>query len=387
MAAPIKKLDLYPVFVAIFVLLLLLSIHGVRWVPFYSYAGLDLQNLFVFHRQCPDWPIPYGETGAACGDPLNRPMVYPPLAYWTMAWVRLLGFSAATVLWAIAIVGLTGWGTWLATRFESPRRNWIWAVWFLLLFQMPMVYAVERGNIDALVVPLFIGGAYALARSRPFAAGLLFATAGWMKVYPVVPSAMILIALFIDRESRKRLFWPLFRGFAFGGIVWAILLLPDSHRYVLEVLPRFAAERGGFGASSHTLYRGLPSLFLKLPLLGLWTCFVARLVRRDPIFGFAAALAISTFFQNLSNDYNLITAYPFLFLVAHRLLRRGMRGVDFAMLLLTFQAFVGDRTLLEAAIPNRGALFVQILWFVGFPLYALNRIDKGSWPEGNLTLR
>lgn len=387
MEPSIKKPDLYPVFIAAFVVLLVLSIHGVRWLPFYEYAGLDLENLFLFHTRCPGWPIPYAETGDGCGDPLNRPMVYPPLAYWTMGWVRFFDFNRATNVWGIAIVALTTFGTWIASSFDANRRKWVWAVWFLLLLQMPMVYAVERGNIDALVVPLYMGGVYFLAKRRAFGAGLLFATACWMKVYPVVPSAVVLAALYLNPDHRKSVFWPLFRGFLAGGVVWGLILLPDSYRYVLEVLPRFAAEKGGFGASSHSLYRGWPSLFLKLPLLGLWTYFVSRFLRRDPIFALTAALAISTFFQNLSNDYNLITAYPFLFLLIQRCLRRGIGWLDFAVLVLTFQAFVGDRTLLEAVIPNRGALFVQIIWFVWFPFYALNRIDKGSWPEGNLSLR
>jgi hypothetical protein len=278
-------------------------------------------------------------------------------------------------------------GTWIASSFEKTRRKRIWTIWLLLLLQMPMAFAVERGNIDALVIPIFMGGAYFLATRRAKIAGLFFATACWMKVYPVVPSFVILAALFLDRESRKTAFFPLLSGFIAGGVGWAILLAPDSFRYVFEVLPRFASEHGGYGASSHTLYRGWPSLFLKLPLLGLWTYFVNRFLKRDLMLALTGALAISTFFQNLSNDYNLITTYPFLFVLMHRCLRRGMGWADFGILLLTLQAFVGDRTLLEASIPNRGALFVQIIWFVAFPFYALNRIDKGSWPEGNLTLR
>lgn len=379
-----RKFDFYPVFVAIFVLLLVGSIHGVRWLPFYSYPGLDLQNLFVFHHQCPGWPIPYTESGAACGDPLERAMVYPPLAYWTMSWVRLFNFPTATLLWSVVVIGFTALGMGLATCFEKTRRIGIMFIGLLLFFQMPMLYAIERGNIDALVIPLFMGGSYFLSMRRGFLAGLLFATASWMKVYPVIPSAMVMAGFFLDRDLRKTAFPGLLKGFIVGGTVWALLLFPDSYRYIADVLPRFATEKGGFGVSSHTLYRGWPSLFVKLPVLTLWTYFFSRIFRRDPLFALSALLAISTFFQNLSNDYNLITAYPFLFLVLLRLLRRGMDWKDLGILILTFQAFVGDRTLVEGLLDTRGALFTQIIWFVAFPFYALNRIDKSAWPDGNL---
>jgi hypothetical protein len=381
------KPDIYPIFVASFVLLLVFSIHGVTWVPFYDYIGLDLQNLFVFHTQCPGWPIPYEKTGLACGDPLNRGMIYPPLAYWSMAWVRLFDFRTAVLIWGTLIGAMTFFGVWLAARTEPKIRNWLWPVGLLLFAQMPFVYAVERGNLDALVIPIFMIGAVYFSRGKGFLAGFFFATACWMKVYPVVPSLLILATLWALKNLRNEQFWPLFRGFLVGGVVWGILLLPDSYRYLFDVLPGLAAERGGFGTSSHTLYRGGASLFLKIPLLVGWGYLLSRLLKRDPVFALSAALAISTFFQNLSNDYNLITAYPFLFLVMNRLLRRGMTGLDFSVLCLTFLAFVGDRTPMETLFENRGALLTQIVWFIAFPLYVLKRIDKGNWGEGNTTLR
>jgi hypothetical protein len=98
-------------------------------------------------------------------------------------------------------------------------------------------------------------------------------------------------------------------------------------------------------------------------------------------------LAISTFFQNTSNDYNFITAYPFLFVLLTRWFRSEGRTTDFAILILTFLVFVGDRTVWIPLFGNRGVLYWQILWLFVFPIYAVKRIDKGNWPEGNLSLR
>jgi hypothetical protein len=241
----------------------------------------------------------------------------------------------------------------------------------LLFLQMPMVYAVERGNIDALVIPIYAAAIAFFASRRFFASGVLLAAACWMKVYPTVPAVILVCAILFGRDLRREIAASFLKGFFVGGLGLGLIFLPDSYRYVFRVLPELAAQPGGFGTSSHTLFRGLPGLFFKVPVLGLWIFFTRKALRRDPVFILAAGLAISTFFQNLSNDYNLITAFPFLFLLARRLLREGISALDFGMLLLTFWAFVGDRTPIEIFFPNRSALFLQAVWFVSFPVFYL----------------
>src|SRR5690606_37366295 len=180
----VKGMTRYSLFIATFVFLLLLSTHGVVFIPAWSYRGLDLQKLHVFDHQCPGWPIPYDHTGAACGDPLGRPLLYPPLIYWVMAWTRFFSFYAAEILWSIAIPLLTLLSTFLVDRADSVQaKAKDWAIWFLAFFQMPMVYAVERGNNDAAVLPIYALGVFLIARKRWAWAGIAMAAACWMKVY------------------------------------------------------------------------------------------------------------------------------------------------------------------------------------------------------------
>src|SRR5690606_11316612 len=80
---------------------LLASIHGLVLVPFWPWRGLDLQNLYAFHSECARWPIPYDVSGSVCGDALGRSMVYPPLMYWAMAWLRFFDFYRAELLWSL----------------------------------------------------------------------------------------------------------------------------------------------------------------------------------------------------------------------------------------------------------------------------------------------
>lgn len=363
------------------------------YLPLWNFYGLDLHNLHAFHNYCPEWPVPYDRPANLCGDILNRPMIYPPLLYWLMGWLRGTLLTEAALYWSFAIILFTFLGTWLVSIPEAERNpdrslpRWIWMLWILLLLQLPMAYAVERGNVDAAVIPVYCLGTFLYWRRKYFWAGFFIATSCWMKVYPAVPSLLILSALVLDPELRKQALRPFFSGFITGGMAWAILLFPDSYRYVFEVLPRLTRDPGGYGTSSHTLYNGTTGMLVKIPLLIAWAVFFTRALRRDPILIFTAGLAISTFFQNLSNDYNLITAYPFLFVVMHRLLRPRMNFADFAVLLLTFAAFVLDRTPMELVFHNRGALFTQLVWFLVFPLSMMKRIDKGTSSEGNLIPR
>jgi hypothetical protein len=380
----VKNARAFPVYLAVFAVLLALSIHGVIWIPKWSFRGLDLQNLHAFHTQCPGWPIPYDRTGAECGDSIGRAMVYPPLLYWAMGWTRLVSFPLATVLWSIAIPVLTLAGVAITARADLESRPsraalpaWKGALGLLFLLQMPMAYAVERGNNDALVLPVYAFAILLFVREKLLLAGVVLAVACWLKIYPAVPVALLLGALALSADRRR--LEALLTGLSMGGLTIAILTLPDSWTYATEVLPAFAAQKGGFGTSSHTLFRSWGGLAFKLAMIAYWCVFTRRALPKDPVLVLAAGLAIATFFPSVTNDYNLITAYPFLWLVLDRLLRPGMSGGDFAMLLLTFLAFVGDRTPLETVLPNRSALLAQAAWFVAFPAFLVARIGSGKW--------
>jgi hypothetical protein len=328
-----------------------------------------------------------------CGDALGRPMIYPPLLYWAMSWLRLFSFGSAEKVWSFALVASVLLGTGLAVfhdRKKLSRRDtvFLFGLWVITFFLLPMRYALERGNVDALVVFVYGFGIYLFARGRPVGAGVAFAAAAWLKVYPVIPALVLFGGIFFDAENRRRYFKPIALGYLLGGVGFALLLWPDSYRYLVEVLPRFSRERGGFLPHTHILYKSIWSwIFLKIPILVLWVRMTARALEKDPVLTLTGGLAISTFFQNVSNDYNLITAYPFLFIVLKRLLHPKASGYELAILVLGFVAFVGDRSIWMPLFGNRGVLYWQILWLIVFPLYVVKRIDKGNWPDGNLSVR
>src|SRR3954464_8676086 len=104
--------------------LLLVSIHGDVLIPFGPFWGIDFQNLFVFHR-CASRNDPYLIPGNVCGDMANRPMVYPPLLYWSFAWTRLLRYLPALVCWSLFAVAAMLWiaPIWVPEQeFATSRR-------------------------------------------------------------------------------------------------------------------------------------------------------------------------------------------------------------------------------------------------------------------------
>src|SRR5437016_5580229 len=131
-------------------ILLIGSIPAYRLIPFHAFWGLDLHNLYVFHN-CESRNRPYLIAGSLCGDSLGREMFYPPFLYWCFFWLRHVSFRTAILLWTISIpIAL-----FLSFRNWAPLSRKKLALWLLLLVQFPVVFAMERGNSDILVVLLW----------------------------------------------------------------------------------------------------------------------------------------------------------------------------------------------------------------------------------------
>src|SRR5690606_281085 len=128
---------------------------------------------------------------------------------------------------SIAIPLLTLLATYLVDRADSVQAKMKdWAIWALAFFQMPMVYAVERGNNDAAVLPIYALGVFLIARKRWAWAGIAMAAACWMKVYPVIPSFLLLVVLAAAKDRRREEFIPFLKGFTLGGLALLVAFLP-----------------------------------------------------------------------------------------------------------------------------------------------------------------
>ena len=343
------------------------SIPAVALVPFGPFPGLDFHNLDVFHH-CFARDNPYLATGAACGDYLDRDMTYPPLLYWSFAWTRLAPLSVSYLIWAVVILV----GVLLALVAWVPRGRHDGAVVIfvgLMMLGYPVLFAVERGNNDVLVLILWTIAAWLFGTGRAGLSGATAGTAVALKLYPVFAAVVVAGGLiwwaWREAPARRRLLM-----FGAGGLasvmVASVVPLDQNLLYIKDEFAQLTSVPGSLSPWSHTLDPIAPARvtwLLSLPLLATWVFASAKRLPSDPALVFAGGLAISTYFSSVSNDYNLITVYPLLTLLFVRAMARPWSPLTFGLLMLGLIAIMGNRVLFawsELALELHIAL--QWLW-------------------------
>ena len=311
------------------------------WIPAHDVLGIDLLGPYHAARHWLGGGNPYREP---FGDPLGRPHIYPPAAYWLFAWAGVVPERLAHPLWATVLTALAVAATraCLRTRQALGLADVPPALAVaLVLWSTPLLFALERGNCDLVAVALILAGASALRRRTPsgdILAGVCLALAAWLKVYP----GLLVVALLVLRR------WRAAASFVVAAGLVAVADLPG----LADWLANIRAYAGGYDIavvpSAHSLstyWRRLwprelailsavpgpvaACLVLLPPAVGV--CLrVPRGAEGDvllvPLFLWLTALA--TFLPALSNDYNLVV----LPLVALAVWDRGDRLTAHALL-------------------------------------------------------
>jgi hypothetical protein len=321
-------------------------------IPFGPFWGLDFQNLFAFHH-CAARDNPYLSTGAACGDASARDMFYPPALYWAFAWVRLVPFQIGLVVWALVI----GLGTLAAAIVWIPRERWrapgcapLGLFVGLMIAQYPVLFAIERGNNDVVVLLAWTLFLVLLQSGRPGKAGIVAGAAAAAKLYPLFACAVVALAFTAralrDAQARRECV-ALVGGMAMSGAVAVVAFCGQTRHYLADQLPRFTSfPRPPPLAFSHVLFSIVDGALLwifKLTLFAAWAVGAARTVRRDLPLAAAGALAISTYFASVSYDYNLISTYPLLVLLFVRSTNGRANALAFGLLLTGLAAVIAGR--------------------------------------------
>jgi len=358
--------------------LLLFSLRGFQLTPFYSFWGFDLYNLHIFHN-CAAKNSPYGITGQACGEVFNRPIVYPPLLYWSFAWVRGLSLQTAFLIWAAFIalcLVVTGATTWVRLSLPATASTVLGCAFVVMLVpQFPSFFQIERGNSDILVLVFWSASFLAFSKRYYFIAGVLAGLSAMYKLYPII--SCLLVAMVVFTHNRK-----IFIRFSCGGalaLLLALLFFPfQSYQYFTVALPEFNSSHGFVSIHSHSLpglfkgnrlYSGICTAFI----FSVWLFTAATSRRLDIKLLFAGALAMSTYYAVVSYDYNLITTYPLLIVLfcivlkessANQLSLEGL--VAFCVLLLGLIVIIGDRRMFIGHAELR--VWLQVLWLVLTPL-------------------
>ncbi len=370
--------------------ILLISIPGLAVIPKWSFWGLDLQELYAFHNHCSDARNPYLLTGSICGDALGRDLAAPPLLYWSFYWLRWVSFQSARLIFLSAYaVMLIGCFAYWARGISKEGKHL--GLLFLLAIQLPVIFALERLNIDISIVALWSLAHFFFKKQKYFIVGLIFGLLSALKIYPVIPTSVILVGVaqpWLEKRS-----WKLILSCISGMLVAVLLafsLLPEATMtYFSVVLPKYSSRYEFLPGVSHSLMALLwkdrgSALIFEILLYLAWTYRSWDSLYSDPDFVFAGAIAVSTYFASVSYDYNLVTVYPLLILLIKRTVQQPGSLVAWALTAFGFFAILGNRYFLINA--HYTAIVFQVLiqyfWLIAVSRYQSNeRIACSEMPS------
>lgn len=172
------------------------------WVYAWDVLGLDFYHSFWAVKH---WLImggnPYSEY---FGDPRGL-YSFPPIVLLLHAWCRYFDYPAAVGIWMTANTVIMSAAVVLAVKLrrEAGRACITLPLALgLVLISTPVLFTIERGNCDSLVLLSIILGAASLRLPgsiwRDLALGVCVAVASWVKIYPTI----IIMGLLVICEWR-----------------------------------------------------------------------------------------------------------------------------------------------------------------------------------------
>jgi hypothetical protein len=340
--------------------LMVVCLASLTAVPvFATMWGVDLHNVHVF-QQCVAGRSPYLVDAKACGDVLGRPFYYPPFLLACFRWSRPLSLGTTMRIWTVFLIvsfAVIFWA-WARKIAREPapgeryERHELVIFCVLLLLQYPFVFALERGNTDTVGVLFYTVAAVFFVRGRIVLAGVAAGLAAGFKLSPIVAVVVMTGALLWAWRSAGRWTWLRFAGGAFVSfLLTLVLFFRDAKIYLTEVLPKYSdiltTRKGEWGHAIPVFVGKDYPIFaevLGLGLVLLWVWAGARAIARGAsAMALAGSLAVSTYFQRTSLDYNLMTTFPLLLL----LFLRAQRTNRWALLAFGLAAIAGDRRLFK----------------------------------------
>ncbi|NCN27713.1 hypothetical protein GW915_09075 [bacterium] len=357
-------------------LFLIYFIAGWQIIPMYPIWGVDLHCIWNFHHCGPYANSPYLIEGKVCGDLYNRPMVYPPLHYWSFAWTRLLGFKEAVIFLAIAISGtlIFSYKVWVQKSLESTA---VFGIWVLLILQYPTIFQIERASNDLPVYIWLLASVVCFKKEKYLLSGLFCALCASTKLYPVFLFAAIGLASLLIPRLRM---WAV--G-ATSGLILAHIFTPlDTFTYFSKVMPSHAVNDLPLGADalvSHTL-QSLHSNHIwiaKAIFFAVWGGFVWRTIKdvmRKPVFIFALGISLCTYYAAVSWDYHLILVYPLLFYV-FMAAYKNKSPILYIFFILGITFYFFDRRILLELKWNDILTKWQFIWLSAIVFYMHKHID------------
>jgi Glycosyltransferase family 87 len=139
-----------------------------------------------------DFTVPY---------PIQTPTPYPypvPSVYAFLFFVRLFPSHALAAYLIFVLLSFSIATCIFAFRVRRISSSWLpqVAIWSTLVFGFPLMFLLDRGNIEAVIWVFVLVGLVAYTRNRMLLAAILWAIAASMKIFPG-----LLFVLFLARRK------------------------------------------------------------------------------------------------------------------------------------------------------------------------------------------
>lgn len=308
----------YQILIFIYILMAPLSYH---LLPYMGVYGSDLLMQFYFNN-CSALSHGannlYDLAGSMCNDAHNLYYAYPVLIFRFFSYAKLFNLHESFYyIWCGAIILTLLFQPFIWLKNKGPKfYKYYFAFGLISLIQAPSFFALERGGTDIIfIIPWTMAMFFGLKDLWIFS-GIFMAIAALLKIYPVMAIAPIIFGLFLTEKNKVNflkcalaIIATVIIAFAFDWDLWKI--------FVFEILPREAKLTIGTNTIGHSLIGPFSKFFVYPLMIGFWILFARLFAIKNNHYkkiAFAGTLALSTYFNGHSFDYNLIAVFPFIYL-------------------------------------------------------------------------
>ena len=355
-------------------------------MPYIGFYGSDL-SMQYFYTHCPGLALGsenlYQMTGIMCNNANNTHYAYPVLIYRFFSFTTFFNsFKMFYYFWSALIILTIMSLPYLWLKKQSHKFNLVYfAIGIITLIQAPSYFALERGGTDIAFLIPWMFATYLALKERWILAGIFMAAAALLKLYPVMAIMPIMLRLFIDDKNKIKFLKccmvitvTVLINFALDWHLWKT--------FISEILPIETKYSIGTNAIGHSLIGPFPKLFVYPLMILFWFLYAQVFALKNnwsKKFTFAGVLAMSTYFNNHSFDYNLITAFPFIYLCFELYFDTespyfGNQQIMWGILLLSF-TLLGPANYLFSHFKfiMRMKLLIELFAFASIPLAILKK--------------
>jgi len=252
---------------------------------------------------------------------------YTPVVLRLFSWTSLISSQTALNIYRVMMtvfVLLSAWMSWKARLDLNINKIPLLFIIVLMLFSYPIVFAMERGNFDLVVIPFLLLSIWLFQKDRKsldILSGIVLSVIPWLKVYPGL-LVLGLIALKKWRVFTTFILSSLFIGIAYFQETLKFIDNTRSHINYMILLSNMGPDDRIWPWQhsltecwsrlwGNTLLKNVPGFIATAIILGLLFIWVGYEIYRCPKRKLLAypylcwVLGLATFIPQISNDYNL----------------------------------------------------------------------------------